>query len=144
MFKLFIRDLTMKSLSHLQIYYRLNIFFKKAVWIHYEFNELTMNLLSASRIHSIFFLNALWTHYLKSGFNMNRLSFSLIHYESVIFFLNVLWIHHESLIFFATSQYLYLEFTMDLRFVSQIHDWYITFFAISLIFHVFSDNLLHK
>ena len=31
----------------------LNIYFTKAVWIHYQLTELTMNLLTASRINNV-------------------------------------------------------------------------------------------
>ena len=126
MYKLFIRDLTMKSLSLLQIHHRLNIFFKKAVWIHYEFTELTMNLLSASRIHSIFFLNALWTHNLHfefiinrlllREFIMNQLSSSWICYRSTMKTWYVSQLHNRSIICISKTLWindLFHEFTID-------------------------------
>ena len=124
MYKQFICDL--KSLSSLQIHYRLNMFCKKAVWIHYKFTELTMNLLSASRIHSIFFLNALWTHNLHFEFIMNRLflrefimnqlSSSWMCYRSTMKTWYVSQLHNRSIICISKTLWindLFHKFTID-------------------------------
>ena len=84
---------------------------------------------------------------------MNRLSISWIQYESIIFFVNVVWIHYESLIanslwihyLFAISlcmQDLFREFTTG----TLSHSRFRFFFAKALLNSLFFVNSLwiHK